>query len=130
LIVKAAESLVKGLTGTTTRLIAVNGAGGLEVAPGVRLVDAPDFPAAWKGLALAHIDAMEVFRRSPINWTCASPAAFVEPGTRTGKFRLGTDQLVADAKGESRISCEDFAVALVDELENKKFIRARFTAAY
>ncbi len=65
-----------------------------------------------------------------LDWTYFSPAAFIQPGERTGKFRLGADQLVVDAKGESRISAEDYAVAIVDEIEKPQFIGKRFTAAY
>jgi len=108
----------------------VGGAGSLEVAPGVQLVDAPNFPEAWKPVATAHRDALAALRKAPIDWTYFSPAAFIQPGTRTGKYRTGTEQLVADAKGESRISAEDYAVALVDEIEKPQFIRKRFAAAY
>jgi uncharacterized protein len=112
------------------RLIMVGGAGSLEVAPGVQLVDTPNFPEAWKPIATAHRDALAALRKTSIDWTYFSPAGFIQPGTRTGKYRLGTEQLVADAKGESRISAEDYAVALVDEIEKPQFIRKRFTAAY
>ena len=114
------------------RLIFVSGAGSLEVAPGVQLIDTPDFPAAWRGIAAAHRDALHVFRSSDseLDWTVFSPAAFISPGERTGRYRTGTDQLVVDAQGQSAISAEDYAVALLDELEQPKFIRRRFTAAY
>ena len=112
------------------RLIMVGGAGSLEVAPGVQILDTPNFPEAWKPIATAHRDALAALRKVPIDWTYFSPAAFIQPGTRTGKYRLGTEQLVADAKGESKISAEDYAVALVDEIEKPQFIRKRFTAAY
>ena len=112
------------------RLIMVGGAGSLEVAPGVQILDTPNFPEAWKPIATAHRDALAALRKAPIDWTYFSPAAFIQPGTRTGKYRLGTEQLVADAKGESKISAEDYAVALVDEIEKPQFIRKRFTAAY
>lgn len=112
------------------RLIVVGGAGSLEVAPGVLLVDAPNFPEEFKAIAMAHRDVLPLLRESSLDWTYFSPAGFIQPGERTGKFRLGGTQLVADANGESRISAEDFAVALVDELENPKHIRQQFTAAY
>jgi uncharacterized protein len=134
LIVKAAHSLIEGLTRVEPiRLIAVSGAGSLEVKPGVQLVDTPDFPAAWKPVALAHREAIEVFRKAgfaEFDWTAASPSAVIEPGARTGHYRTATDQLIVDAQGKSRISAEDFAVALVDEIENPKFIEKRFTAGY
>jgi putative NADH-flavin reductase len=139
-LVTAARSLIEGIkaanqkAGKSIRLIMVGGAASLEVAPGVILLDAPNFPAAWKGIASAHRDALQVLRaeagKAGVDWTYFSPAAFIQPGERTGKYRTGTDQLVADAKGESRISAEDYAVALVDEIEKPKFIGRRFTAAY
>jgi len=132
-VVDAARAQIAALPKAgVKRLVVVGGAGSLEVAPGVQLVDAPQFPAAWKGIALAHGDALAVYRKEAgdLEWTYFSPPALIEPGERTGKFRLGTDQLVADDKGQSRISAEDYAVALVDELETPKHVRARFTAAY
>jgi putative NADH-flavin reductase len=125
-----AISAANNAANRSIRLIMVGGAGSLEVAPGVQLVDAPNFPEAWKPVATAHRDALAALRKAPIDWTYFSPAAFIQPGTRTGKYRTGTEQLVADAKGESRISAEDYAVALVDEIEKPQFIRKRFTAAY
>jgi len=114
----------------TLRLLMVGGAGSLEIAPGVQLVDTPNFPEAWKPISLAHRDALAALRKAPINWTYFSPAAFIQPGTRIGRYRTGTEQLVTDAKGESRISAEDYAVAMLDEIEKPRFIRQRFTAAY
>jgi putative NADH-flavin reductase len=112
--------------------VVVGRAGSLEVAPGVQVVDTPQFPAAWKGVAPAHRDALGVYRKEAggLEWTYFSPPALIESGERTGKFRTGTDQLLADDKGQSRISAEDYAIVLVDELENPKHVRARFTAAY
>ncbi len=113
------------------RLIAVGGAGSLEVAPGLQLMDTPHFPAAWKSIAKAHADALKVYlAENELNWTNVSPAALIEPGTRTGKFRLGENKLVADAQGNSKISMEDFAIAILDEAENPKYIKKRFTVSY
>jgi putative NADH-flavin reductase len=127
----AVRSLLLGLhSAGVRRLIVVGGAGSLEVAPGVQLVDAPKFPDPWRGIALAHRDVLPLLHESSLDWSYFSPAAFIQPGERTGKFRLGKTQLVTDEKGESRISAEDYAVALVDELENPKNIRRQFTAAY
>jgi len=112
------------------RLIMVGGAGSLEIAPGQQLLDSPNFPEEWKPIALAHRDALAALRKAPINWTYFSPAGLIQPGTRTGNYRVGTEQLVTDAKGESRISVEDYAVAMLDEIEKPRFIRKRFTAAY
>ena len=131
-VVEAARSLLEGVSrAEVPRLLVVGGAGSLEVAPGVKLMDAPGFPAAWKGIAQAHADALEIYQREIyLNWIYVSPPAFIEPGQRTGKYRTGTDQLVTDAKGESRISAEDFAVAILDEVENPRFDRQRFTVGY
>jgi uncharacterized protein len=112
------------------RLVVVGGAGSLEVAPGVTLVSAKDFPAAWKPIALAHEKALELLRASSIDWTYLSPSAFFEPGQRTGKFRLGQDELLTAADGKSWISMEDYAIALVDELEQPQHRRQRFTVGY
>jgi len=132
-LVKSVRSLIAGLKQAgVKRLVAVGGAGSLEVAPGVQLVTVPQFPEAYKAIALAHGDALNVFRKEAggLDWTSFSPAAVIAPGQRTGQFRLGEDKLVADAKGDSLISAEDYAVALVDELEHPKHIGKRFTAAY
>lgn len=130
-IVEAVRSLLAGLAEAgVRRLIVVGGAGSLEVAPGVQLVDTPSFPAAWKGIALAHRDVLPVLKNADLDWTYFSPAALIEPGPRTGKFRLGGTRLVANDRGESRISAEDFAVALVDELEHPGHIRQQFTVGY
>lgn len=112
------------------RLIVVGGAASLFVAPGVTLYDSGHLPDLWKGIAKAHIDVLEAIRKSEIDWTYFSPAAFFEPGVRTGKFRLGKDDLIADAKGESRVSMEDYAIALVDELERPQHRGERFTIGY
>jgi putative NADH-flavin reductase len=130
-ILDAMRALVAGLKQAgVRRLVAVGGAGSLEVAPGVQLVDTPEFPSAWMAIALAHRDTLPIFKESGLDWTYFSPAALIEPGVRTGKFRLGGTRLVANDRGESKISAEDYAVALVDELENPQNIRRQFTAAY
>jgi len=130
-LVTAARSLVTGLgEAGVRRLIVVGGAGSLEVAPGVQMVDSPSFPAEWKGIALAHRDALPVLKQADLDWTYFSPAAFIEPGQRTANFRLGGTRLVANDRGESKISAEDYAVALVDELEQPRHVRQQFTAAY
>ena len=130
-IVPATRSLLAGLKKAgVKRLLFVGGAGSLEVAPGVQLVDAPDFPAEWKGISLAHRNVLPILKASDLEWSYLSPAAVIQPGERTGKFRLGTTRLVTDAKGDSRISAEDYAIALVDELEDPKHLRQQFTLAY
>jgi len=134
LVLKAAHALIEALTRVEPiRLIVVSGAGSLEVKPGLQLVDAPDFPAEWKAIALAHREALDVFRKAGMaefDWTAISPAALIASGTRTGKYRTGTDQLLVDDQGKSYISAEDFAVAIVDEIEKPQFQDKRFTVAY
>lgn len=112
------------------RLLVVGGAGSLEVSPGLQLVDTPHFPEAYKPVALAHREALNQYRQyDDIDWTYLSPAAEIAPGERTGHFRTDT-RLITDAHGHSRISMEDFAVAVLDELEQPKHIREQFTAGY
>ena len=130
-LVGATERLVKGLNQAGVhRLLMVGGAGSLEVAPGVQLVDSGQLPEEWKPIALAHRDALEVLKASDLDWTSVCPAAFFEPGQRTGSYRLGKDNLVANEKGESRISMEDYAIAMVDELEKHAHPRQRFSVGY
>ncbi|MEQ9727530.1 NAD(P)-dependent oxidoreductase [Pseudomonas sp. WHRI 8822A] len=113
------------------RLLVVGGAGSLEVAPGVALVDTPQFPAAYKDEASAGRDFLNVLRgEQALDWIFLSPSALFEPGQRTGRFRLGTDNLLVDADGNSTISMEDYAIALVDELERPQHSRQRFTVGY
>lgn len=113
------------------RLLVVGGAGSLEVAPGLQVVDTPDFPAQWKATAEGARQALNLLKQEPeLNWTMLSPSAHIAPGERTGKFRLGTDQLIVDNKGESNISVEDYAMAMIDELEKPAHPRKRFTAGY
>ena len=112
------------------RLIVVGGAGSLEVAPGVSLLASGHLPEAWIPIASSHERALRLLEASDINWTYFSPAAYFEPGQRTGNFRRGTKQLISDEKGQSRISMEDYAIALVDELEKPAHERARFTVGY
>ena len=109
----------------------VGGAGSLEVAPGVRLVTTPGFPAQYKAEAEKGGDFLDLLRQErELNWTFLSPSALFVPGERTGRFRLGTDQLLTGADGKSWISFEDFAVALADEIDRPAHIRRRFTVGY
>lgn len=113
------------------RLLVTGGAASLEVAPGKRVIDDPAFPEEWKGMALGGIAFLDALRaEKAIDWTFFSPAALLFEGPRLGNYRLGTDQLVTDANGDSKISFADYAVAMVDELERHQHSRARFTAAY
>lgn len=112
------------------RYLVVGGAGSLEVAPGKRLIDLPDFPAAYAdeaGKGAAFLDLLRGVQ--DLDWTFLSPSAMFVPGVRTGVFRLGGDQLLSTATGSS-ISFEDYAIALVDEIENPAHIRQRFTVGY
>ncbi|WP_336814787.1 NAD(P)-dependent oxidoreductase [Bosea sp. MMO-172] len=113
------------------RYLVVGGAGSLEVAPGVKLFDTPEFPAVYLDEARkggAFLDLLK--QEQGLDWTFLSPSALIQPGERTGKFRLGTDQLLVDDKGNSAISAEDYAIALVDELEKPAHGRRRFTVGY
>lgn len=112
------------------RLIVVGGAGSLEVAPGVTLLASGHLPEVWIPIAASHAKALESLKASDINWTYFSPAAFFEAGERTGKFRLGRTELIADENGNSRISFEDYAIALADELEQPAHEHAQMTIGY
>lgn len=112
------------------RLLVVGGAGLLEVAPGVTLIKSGYLPAEYLPIATSHEKALAVLRASDINWTYLSPGAYFVPGERTGKFRLGTKELVANANGESKISFPDYAIALVDEIEKPAHQRASFSVGY
>lgn len=113
------------------RLLVVGGAASLEIAPGRILLDSPDFPAKWHGTAAGARDALLMLREEPtLDWTMLSPSAYLEPGERTGVFRLGGDQLLVGADGKSRISVADYAVAMLDELEKPAHSRRRFTVGY
>jgi putative NADH-flavin reductase len=113
------------------RYFVMGGAGSLEVAPGVKLIDTPEFPAIYKDEAAKGGVFLDRLRREKdIDWTFLSPPALIDFGERTGKFRIGKDQLLVDGKGDSKISFEDFAIAAVDELEKPKHSRQRFTVGY
>jgi putative NADH-flavin reductase len=116
------------------RLIVVGGAGSLYVAPNVQVVDTPQFPAGFKEGANAARDYLDILRREKdLDWTFLSPALEMHHGTsglRKGSYRSGLENPVFDEKGRSVISVEDIAVAIIDEAENPKHIRERFTVAY
>lgn len=112
------------------RYLVVGGAGSLEVAPGKELIDTPEFPAIYKPEAAAGGVFLDLLRgEKELDWTFLSPSAMFVPGERTGKFRLGADQLLSNEKGSS-ISFEDYAIALADELEKPAHSRRRFTVGY
>ena len=113
------------------RLLIVGGAASLEVKPGLALIDTPDFPDFIKPEAEPARQALGRLRKeTEIDWTFLSPSVFFEAGARTGKFRLGGDTLLTAADGKSHISYEDYAIALLDEIERPKHHRARFTVGY
>jgi putative NADH-flavin reductase len=130
--VKGTRAIINGVKKTgIKRLLYVGGAGSLEVKPGVQSVDLPGFPAEYKQGALATREALTMLRQETgLEWSFLSPSADLFPGQRTGNFRLGTDQLLKDTNGESRISVQDYAMAMIDEVEKSKHIRRRFTVGY
>ncbi|WP_418135621.1 NAD(P)-dependent oxidoreductase [Agrobacterium sp. El2ro-1b] len=112
------------------RYLVVGGAGSLEIAPGQRVVDLPDFPAAYKAEATKGAEFLDKLKQEKqLDWTFLSPSAEFVPGERTGKFRIGKDNLLSNDQG-SRISFEDYAIALVDEIEKPQHSRQRFTVGY
>lgn len=128
-----ARALIAGLRqGGVKRLIAVGGAASLEVAPGVALLDTPGFPDLYKAEATEGRDSLRVYREEAqgLDWTFISPAIVIQPGERTGAYRTTVDELLTDAEGNSVISYEDYAVALLDELENPRNVGRRFGVAY
>ena len=132
-LVALARDLLAELPGLgVKRLFWVGGAGSLEVAPGVRAVDTPDFPADYRAEALALAEVLETLRASDadLDWTFVSPSFVIAPGERTGAYRLGGDAPLFDAEGNSRISSEDFAVALLDRVEKHDAPRRRITVGY
>jgi hypothetical protein len=111
------------------RLLIVGGAASLQAADGKLVFES--LPEAWRGEAGAGIKFLDTLKgEATLDWTFLSPSAMIGPGERTGKFRLGDDQLLTGADGKSHISYEDFAVAMIDELEQPKHSRKRFTVGY
>lgn len=113
------------------RLLVVGGAGSLYAAPGLQIVDTPEFPAEWKAGALAAREALKLIQaESSLDWSFLSPAVHLEPGERRGSYRTSLDTPVMDDKGPAHVSTADLAVAIVDELEQRRHIRRRFTVGY
>lgn len=130
--IKGTEAIIKGVKQAgVKRALWVGGAGSLEVKPGVQSVDTPEFPKDRKQGSLATREALNQLRKeSGLDWSFLAPSADLSPGQRTGKFRLGTDQLLKDANGQSRISVEDYAMAMINEVEKPAHMRQRFTVGY
>lgn len=125
------RAIVEAAKTAKTRLIVIGGAGSLEAAPGVQLVDTPQFPREYYDAARAARDALnEIRQEKGLEWSFVSPAIMITPGERTGNFRYGGDQPVFDAKGESNISVEDLALAVVDEAATGTHTGKRFTLGY
>ena len=113
------------------RYLVVGGAGSLEIAPGSLLVDSPNFPAPYKEEASKGKLFLDALRDvDDLEWTMLSPSALFVAGERTGTFRLGTDSLLTASDGKSWISYEDYAAAMIDEIEQPKHVRRRFTVGY
>jgi putative NADH-flavin reductase len=113
------------------RLLVVGGAGSLEVAPGVQVLDTASFSEQVKKGVLATREVLYILKEEKeLEWTFLSPPTSISPGERTGHYRVGKDQLLKNKDGESKISTQDYAVAMLDELENPQHIRERFTVAY
>ncbi|MBS7690457.1 NAD(P)-dependent oxidoreductase [Pseudomonas lalucatii] len=113
------------------RLLVVGGAGSLYVAPGLQLIDTPDFPAEYKEGAEGARQALELIRtETALDWSFISPPALLQPGARSGQFRIGGDQLLMNGEAPASISVTDLAVAIIDELEQPQHIRQRFTVGY
>jgi putative NADH-flavin reductase len=128
-----ARALIAGLARAgVKRVLFVGGAGSLEVAPGQQLVDQPGFPEMYKPEALEGRAALQVWRSEggTLEWTFLSPAIEIGPGARTGHYRTTLDQVLADSAGKSFITFEDYAVAVLDELEKPQNIGRRFGVAY
>ncbi|MEE8413157.1 MAG: NAD(P)-dependent oxidoreductase [Dehalococcoidales bacterium] len=128
---KAYQAIINGVKKAGARLLVVGGAGSLEVSPGVQLIDTMEVPETVKKGILGLREVLYILRKETgLNWTFFSPAATIEPGERTGQFQLGKDQVLKDKNGDSKISRQDYAVAMLDEMENPKHSGERFTIAY
>jgi putative NADH-flavin reductase len=130
--IKGYKAIINGVKESgLKRLLVVGGAGSLEVAPGVQVLDRASFPEQVRKGVLATRETLYMLKEEKgLEWTFLSPPASIAPGERTGDYRVGKDQLLKNEKGESKISTQDYAVAMLDELENPQHIRERFTVAY
>ncbi|MCS3513358.1 MULTISPECIES: NAD(P)-dependent oxidoreductase [Pseudomonas] len=113
------------------RLLVVGGAGSLLLPGGGRVIDSEGFPAEYKAEASAGAAFLDVLRQEKdVDWTFLSPSALFDGTERTGKFRLGQDDLLVNSDGTSSISFADYAIAMIDEVETPKHSRQRFTVGY
>jgi putative NADH-flavin reductase len=128
------QALLSGVAQTNTRLLALGGAGSLNVADKQDTLVVDDLryvSPEWRAIAVACVEQYEIYKaNTQVDWSYLSPPALLLPGERTGKFRLGKDELLIDSQGQSRISVEDLAIALIDEAEEYKHSQQRFTLAY
>ena len=130
LYLQGTRAIIDAAKRAGVRTLIVGGAGSLYVAPGVQLVDTPEFPPDWKQGALAAREALRlVDREADLDWTFVSPPVFLAPGEREGAYRLGGDQVLLDGDKPAGISVSDLAVAVVDEIEQRRHVRRRFTVA-
>lgn len=132
-LIDATNSLIEGIKATQNppRLMSVGGAGSLLVGSDTVLLNSEGFPKEWRPISQVHLDALEIYQASEgINWTNVSPSALIEAGERTGSYRLHETHLISDEEGNSRISMEDFAVAIIQEVDKQEFINKRFTVGY
>ena len=128
---KGASAIVEAANATHSWLLVVGGAGSLEIAPGVQLVDTPDFPAEWKQGALAARDGLTALRReTTLDWRFVSPPVFLEPGEKRGGYRLGGDQVLFSGDKPAGITVGDLANAVLNEAEQPAHLRQRFTLGY
>ena len=114
------------------RFLVVGGAGSLLISPGKRIMDSGLIPESYLPAvrALADVYLIDLTAEKSIDWVFFSPAGIIEPGQRTGKFRLGKDDMIVNEKGESKISVQDYAVAMIDEVEKPSHHKERFTIGY
>jgi uncharacterized protein len=132
IVVDAARAVAAAcMRAKVRRVLLIGGAGSLNVKPGLELLLSEGFPASWREIALAHREALEIWRKvKELDWTVISPPALIYPGTRSGRYRTGHNDVLFDSEGQSRISMEDFALATVDELERHAHIHERITFGY
>lgn len=129
-IISTTKRIAEAAKRNKQRLLVVGGSGGLFVAPGVTVIASGHLPEFALPIAKAHEQVRQNLESSGADWTYFAPAGLFEPGPKTGKFRLGKEYLIADTSGNSRISMEDYAIAMVDELEKPQHRGERFTIGY